>query len=585
MHETNNEQSRCQNRTNPPCRQHPRLLLSAECYHLCTLQEKNLNRTGSQWPATLLALAACTFFFLAGLALIPRVGIENDEAIFGVAFYEPHGADYSYHFGYLRLPFMLLPYLGTLKSWIYEPLFHAFGMGLNVLRIPALLIGTASLWLFYRLLVRLAGGGAALLGCVLLAGDATYLLTTCMDWGPVALQHLLLVGGMLVMVKFWQENRERALAAGFFLFGLALWDKALAIWTLGGLGMAALVTIPRQVLDILTIRRLGIAVLALALGALPLIFYNIHSRGNTFRSTAVFDQSDLAGKSRVLLGTFYGSALFGWMQAEDWQTDHPHEPRGFWQRASAHLASALRHPRRSLLLYAFCAALLLTPLARGRDLRAILFAAVAMVVAWCQMLFTAAAGGSAHHTILLWPLPQVVVAVSFAAASRRLRRAGRLIVGAVMAVVMASGLVVINENYAQMVRNGGAIAWTDAIFPLADYLKAVRGHFVFCMDWGFLDTVRLLSKNEVPVRVGVVQLLKPALTEPDRRELLDMLLEPDSLFVGHVKRFEFYPGLTARLVQFAEAAGYHREMAAVISDSYGRPTFEVYRLVRNSTAP
>ena len=63
------------------------------------------------------------------------------------------------------------------------------------------------------------------------------------------------------------------------------------------------------------------------------------------------------------------------------------------------------------------------PLARGPDLRAILFALIAMAVQWAQMAITVGAGGSVHHAILIWPLPQMLIAVSFAAASRRLGRA------------------------------------------------------------------------------------------------------------------------------------------------------------------
>ena len=67
-----------------------------------------------------------------------------------------------------------------------------------------LLAGVASVWLFFRLLDRIAGRRAAIIGCTLLAVDSTYLLTVCFDWGPVALQHLLLVAGLLLLVRFYQ---------------------------------------------------------------------------------------------------------------------------------------------------------------------------------------------------------------------------------------------------------------------------------------------------------------------------------------------------------------------------------------------
>jgi len=48
-----------------------------------------------------------------------------------------------------------------------------------------LVAGAASIWLFYRLLRRIAGERAAVIGSTLLAADSLYLLTTCFDWGPV----------------------------------------------------------------------------------------------------------------------------------------------------------------------------------------------------------------------------------------------------------------------------------------------------------------------------------------------------------------------------------------------------------------
>ena len=161
---------------------------------------------------------------------------------------------------------MLMSYVGTLKSWIYTPIFQLFGTDVMSMRVPVLLAGAASIWLLYLLLRRIAGDRAALIGCALLAVDSMYLVTTCFDWGPVALQHLLVLGGMLLTLRFYQERQAGSLAGAFFLFGLALWDKAIAMWMLSGLGVGVILTFPRQFFATLPRRRLAIAVLAFGLG-------------------------------------------------------------------------------------------------------------------------------------------------------------------------------------------------------------------------------------------------------------------------------------------------------------------------------
>ena len=109
---------------------------------------------------------------------------------------------------------MLMSYLGTLKSWIYRPIFQLFGTGVSAMRVPMLLAGAASVWLFYLLLRRIAGERAAVIGCGLLAADSLYLLTICFDWGPVALQHLLLICGMLLLFGFYQERSRKLRSPG-----------------------------------------------------------------------------------------------------------------------------------------------------------------------------------------------------------------------------------------------------------------------------------------------------------------------------------------------------------------------------------
>jgi 4-amino-4-deoxy-L-arabinose transferase-like glycosyltransferase len=523
------------------------------------------------------ALAACLLFFLTGSAFVSRLGIQNDEALFANGIFKPYAVAYKYPWGRAGLPLMLMSYLGTLKSWLYRPIFQWFGVGVSVVRLPMLLAGAASVWLFYRLLRRVAGERAALLGCGLLAADSLYLLTTCFDWGPVALQHLLILSGMLLLLGFYQHPSHLRLAGGCFLLGMAMWDKALAAWMIGGIGLALILVFPRQIVGVTTLRRVVISVFFFALGALPLIVYNIDQPLATFRGNASWDTSDLAGKGRLLAATADGSALFGWLNDEGWQTRDPHLPDGTLQSASARISALAGHPRHSLMLYAFGLALLLAPLARGHALRAIVFALLAIAFAWVQMAVTANAGGSVHHAILLWPLPQMVIAISFAAASRRLRAAGIPALAVVLAVLMVSGLLVTNEYHFLMVRNGGSPNWTDAIFRLADYMKGVSSSNVFCMDWGIMDNMRLLSRGKLPLRVGTDPITKPALDAADREYLARTIAGPGHVFINHTKDFEFFPGVNDKLVKYAADAGYRRQVMAVIADSYGRPVYEVYR--------
>ncbi|MBC7928440.1 MAG: hypothetical protein H7039_22590, partial [Bryobacteraceae bacterium] len=101
------------------------------------------------------ALICCLLFFLTGVVWVWRPGIQADEALFGAGIYKPFwdsdakvrvfGHDYS---------LMVMSYVGTLKARIWSPVFRFLGVSAGTIRIPALVIGTLSVWWFYRLLLR-----------------------------------------------------------------------------------------------------------------------------------------------------------------------------------------------------------------------------------------------------------------------------------------------------------------------------------------------------------------------------------------------------------------------------------------------
>jgi hypothetical protein len=147
----------------------------------------------------------------------------------------------------------------------------------------------------------------------------------------------------------------------------------------------------------------------------------------------------------------------------------------------------------------------------------------------------------------------------------------------VVALLAGSSLIVLNQYHVQAVRNGGALNFNDAIVPLNDYLRGVRASNLFCVDWGILDSLRLLSRGRLPVRVGSDPVSKPQLSAEDLEVVRGWVKEPDHVFVAHTEGNEFFTGTSAKLQKIATEMGYQRDLMQVIGDRYGRKVFEVYR--------
>jgi 4-amino-4-deoxy-L-arabinose transferase-like glycosyltransferase len=511
----------------------------------------------------LLAAAFCLLFLLEGLAFIPYVGLQNDEAIFAGTIYPPPGLFQSMRiFGHTRFPTMVTSYAGTLKDCLYRGIFGLFEPSVWSTRIPMLLAGAATLWMLFVLVRHLAGPRAALAATALLATDASFVLTNCLDWGPVALQHLLLLCGLLLLLRFHGSGRVRFLAAAFFLFGLALWDKAVFSWTLAGLVAGAALIFPRALRLRLTRRNLAVAVVSLLIGAAPLVSFNIKRRLETFRGNARFSSEDVGGKATVLWRTLAGGSLFGYLVRNE--PPPVHAPSGNEMEAlSVRLSEAFGQTQAGLLPFACILALALLPWLWPTPARKpMLFALIFMVVVWLQMAFTKGAGEGAHHVVLLWPFPHLFAGVALAEASRRLGRAALPALAAALIAVCGSGLVVLNQYLAQLVQNGPTTVWTDAIDPLSAYLRASPARRMVAVDWGVINPLRILDRGRLPLEQASAEI--PA----------------DAVFISHTPGNEVLPGGSAHMDALAQLAGRRPEVLAVINDRHHRPIFQVYRYVQ-----
>jgi hypothetical protein len=381
---------------------------------------------------------------------------------------------------------------------------------------------------------------------------------------------LLIVGGALALVRFYQTQSEISLAAGWFLWGLALWDKALALWVLSGLGVACLALLPREIWRVVTWRRTLLSAAALTIGALPLIFYNVHFRLATIRENTVIDTSQLGTKFRYLTRAANGGVLLGFWNEPDELTPAPHAAAGVLEAASAGISSLAGRPSSDGLVIAVAAAILLAPFGGWACVRAVSFFLILMAVAWLQMALNAHTGATVHHTILLWPWPIAVVAVSFGALATRMGRFGIPAVAGVVALLGISCLLVTNEYYTRMVRNGGSPAWSTAVLPLAAWLKQSGAPTVFCSDWGELDTLIVLNRNQPKVRDATGITGDPAAVQW-------ALSDPQNLFVAHTKEAEQIANSWQGFVDAAAKYGRTPQLVATVPDGFGRRIFAVYR--------
>ena len=523
--------------------------------------------TAVKWLPVLVGLV----FTLIGLLLIPYAGIQADEALFADPIYRDWIPAQSITIGGEQVPLMLMSYLGTLKTTFYSFLFNRWRPGVWSLRVPVLLAGAVVVWLFAKLLVRCCRPRAAVLGCVLLAADVSYLLTSVFDWGPVALQHLLMVGGILLVLGFAQDGSRIRLVLGFLLFGLAVWDKALATWWLAGLGVATLAVFPRDVLSRLSLKNVLLAVAGFVIGAAPLILYNVQNPLATFSGNARFSTRDFSQKTRVLRLTLQGDGLFGYLVREE--EDQPvRPPATTLEKASVAIRNAIGQHRRTLFLPLLVISLAAVPMWWKTARRQVLFALIFMAVTWLQMAFTIDAGGALHHTVLLFPFPHFLIAAVLGNFEwPRLK----WIPAAAVALVALSNLIVLNQYFSQFIRNGPGFIWTDAISPLANASRAWRGRNILVLDWGIEGTLRMLDRGQLTLWDG---------EDNVRRGDILPLLSLDGLYISHATGAEVNQGLAARMKELASARGYQQKILRTVADRNGRPIFVVSEYVRSSDA-
>ena len=508
------------------------------------------------WSACL-ALAAV--LLAIQLSFLELAGIQQDEALFLRPFLRGESAPYSWAFGNTNVPVMLMDYVGGLKTWLYWPVFWMWRPGLWSIRLPVCLLSLGTLLLFAGLVRRVTDARVALGAALLLAVDSSFALTNVFDWGPVALLMAGTVACMGLLVRFAASAGKVVLLSAFLLAGLMLWYKVVFAFPLTGMLIACAVVIPRQVWQRATTRNLAVALTGLLIGASPLLFFNFRTAGATLKAASYVEHTTANEKLMMLRLTLNGKALEHYMFRSTPEEILPLRGAPLGQLVQSWYRESSLGLGSFLLVGLFVSGVALPFLKASRLFSAIAFGWVAGLSTMALFLISGSAGAGPHHMVLLFPIPQFIVPATMAAIEERAR--GRFrngLLPGVLALVVASNLILLTEYHRAALRNGFSVYWTDATRQLPLAIRK-EGKPVAFLDWGIEAPTRIESGD-------TIQVVPPI---PAR---------PGILYVTHTAEYRISESETQGILSDAALRGLTVSDAKTVADSQGRPVISVFSL-------
>ncbi len=443
-------------------------------------------------------------------------------------------------------PFMTLPYLGPIKTYILALSFSIFGPSIEVTRATTLtgaFIGLVFLYLFARSTFNRL---TAELSVILVGLDPSFLVFARDDWGPVAFAFAAKMAGLYFFARWWRRPRRslEAILAGF-AFGTGLSHKADFAWLL-------LAGLPVSLIAYRGYRRAAsvggaLLVAGFIVGAAPLLYYNVRSGWLTWSApgeslirslgpnASVLSQVS-ALRQLLLANVSQRWAVLSLVLAGRGVTEYIVGPGPDkvlvslpWRPASAsfslvsplaHIAGAKLTVQEGLLILAVSVAILASVRRSSSEPVRLMLTCLAMAgLVFAQIAVTPAATGP-HHSIAVYPFTQLMISYGISLISYTVDwhpfalpplpwRSSWIDLGRALIFFVPLGLVLIVSLCdlgqltwfeQRLAQTGGHGYWSDAIDAAAAYLEKYHpDQYIETLDWGLRDQLIILFQGNVSV--------------------------------------------------------------------------------------
>jgi hypothetical protein len=501
--------------------------------------------------------------------------------------------------GGLHVPLMVQDYIGALNVLLAAPFLAVGGVNVAALRWLPLLTGACTLWLAWRLALRLGGPVAASATAILLAVNPTFIFWNRQGIFVTNLVAAIFLASLLAALRWWQERRPIFLWLLAFCWGLGIYAKLLFVWAIGAMvlvGAAAWLLGSRQSLRGVQHSAGGesaamqgvdrtvalpnfwilwlVAAACFLLPLLPLILFNVKTGGTL---TSIFGN---LGQS------YYGvnnRAYWPNLLVRLGQVRILLEGNQFWYLGEVY-ANRLA-PWLATGLIVAATVLSLVRHRRGWWLMWLPIVLLALIVA--QSAFTVSDLFITHYALLVPLIPISVglaIGIIWDAGRESSRPAAQVLLPstAVLALFLWAGSDTINtvSYHRILASSGGYASHSDGIYRLAGYLVKTKPSAPLALDWGMDAQLRFLSRGDVnPVEVFGYG----ALDQPDSgfaSRVLPFLDDPNTLYIAHVPSETVFQGRVQALARLAAEHGLNLREEARFGLRSGHALFIVYRATR-----
>ena len=232
-------------------------------------------------------MSVCAFAVLA-TRVISEPGLEADELAHilpALDFVHPgietnaiSRTGPSLDIGSHMMQAMTLPYAGSLKNLLFVPVTALFDTNAESVRFFTIGLACLALLATYAFACRLfVNKWIAAISVSFVAIDPGFVFYGRVDIGPTPSMFLLKAIGGWQLLRWWDTRSRLSLVVGFLALGLGTWDKVNFMWIVIASAVAAVVVAGPELRVRLTGRVLTLGLVAIAVGALPLLAYNAQS--------------------------------------------------------------------------------------------------------------------------------------------------------------------------------------------------------------------------------------------------------------------------------------------------------------------